>query len=205
MSRLKMAATLIAVLSLAAATVAFAASGREGDGGAHRADRAGHWRHHVTWMRGRGAFAVARLGTSGGHVVGRVWFKQRRRGGPVLVFARVRGLPPGFHGFHVHTTGACEPPGFTSAGGHLNPTGAIHGDHAGDLPSLLVNESGRGLLATVTDRFSIADLRDADGSAVIVHAGRDNFANIPPRYGTPDRETLNTGDSGARLACGVVR
>jgi len=92
-----------------------------------------------------------------------------------------------------------------SAGGHLNPSGAGHGDHAGDLPSLLVNADGRGLLAAVTDRFSLDDLRDADGSALMVHSGRDNFANIPARYGGPDAETLETGDSGARLACGVVR
>ena len=51
----------------------------------------------------------------------------------------------------------------------------------------------------------LAQLRDADGSALIVHAGPDNFANIPPRYGTPDADTLATGDSGARAACGVVR
>jgi superoxide dismutase, Cu-Zn family len=60
-------------------------------------------------------------------------------------------------------------------------------------------------LATATDRFSIADLRDADGSAVMVHSGADNFANIPARYGGPDQETLSTGDAGSRLACGVVR
>jgi Cu-Zn family superoxide dismutase len=56
-----------------------------------------------------------------------------------------------------------------------------------------------------TDRFTIRQLRDADGSAVMVHAAADNFANIPPRYGTPDDETKNTGDAGARAACGVIR
>jgi Cu-Zn family superoxide dismutase len=113
-------------------------------------------------------------------------------------------MPPGFHGFHVHAVGECVPP-FTSAGGHLNPSGADHGDHAGDLPSLLVNADGRGMLATATDRFSLSDLRDVDGSAVMVHSGRDNFANIPSRYGGPDPETRATGDAGSRLACGVVR
>jgi superoxide dismutase, Cu-Zn family len=81
----------------------------------------------------------------------------------------------------------------------------MHGAHAGDLPSLLVTEDGEATLATATDRFSIADLRDADGSAVMVHSGADNFANIPARYGGPDQETLSTGDAGSRLACGVVR
>jgi Cu-Zn family superoxide dismutase len=99
-----------------------------------------------------------------------------------------------------------------SAGGHYNPTGAGHGDHAGDFPSLLVTEDGSARLQFVTDRFSIRDLFDADGSALMVHTGRDNFANIPNRYrspasppeGGPDPETLETGDAGARAACGVI-
>jgi Cu-Zn family superoxide dismutase len=148
--------------------------------------------------------ASAKLMDSAGANVGRVWMHERRDG-VVHLFARARNLPPGFHGFHIHTTGRCDPPGFTTAGGHFNPAGANHSAHAGDLPSLLVNADGTALLATTTDRFSIADLRDGDGSAVMVHSGPDNFANIPPRYGTPDQETLNTGDSGTRIACGVVR
>ena len=97
-------------------------------------------------------------------------------------------------------------PDFTAAGGHFNPTDASHGDHAGDLPTLLVNEDGTGMLAAATDRFSLADLRDADGSAVIVHELPDNYANIPDRYTPPaDEETLSTGDAGSRLACGELR
>ena len=57
------------------------------------------------------------------------------------------------------------------------------------MPSLLVNADGTASAAFETDRFTIRQLRDADGSAVMVHAGPDNFANIPPRYGTPDDET----------------
>src|SRR5918996_1020897 len=93
---------------------------------------------------------------------------------------------------------------FAFAGGHLNPDGATHGDHAGDLPALLVNADGSGLLATVTDRFTLADLRDADGSAMMVHELPDNYANIPERYAPqgPDEATLSTGDAGSRLACG---
>jgi superoxide dismutase, Cu-Zn family len=194
MNRHRTLLILVCLLTLGAATVAFG-GGRDDRGGRHgdRADR-----HH------RG-FATAQLRTADGQRVGRAWFKQHGREGAVTVFAHVRDLPPGFHGFHVHTTGACEPPDFMSAGGHLNPTGASHGDHAGDLPSLLVNEDGSGLLVATTDRFSLADLRDEDGSAVMVHALADNFANIPERYGGPDAETLATGDSGSRLACGVVR
>jgi superoxide dismutase, Cu-Zn family len=151
-----------------------------------------------------GRVAWARLKDASGRSVGHVWMRERRDG-TVRLAARAFDLTPGFHGFHVHAIGRCDPPAFTSAGGHFNPAGAPHASHAGDLPSLLVNEDGTATLATTTDRFSIADLRDADGSAVMVHSGPDNFANIPPRYGTPDQETLNTGDSGTRVACGVVR
>ena len=77
------------------------------------------------------------------------------------------------------------------------------------MPSLLVTASGRAFSSFVTDRFVLADLRDTDGSAVMVHAGRDNFANIPERYSAagvagPDAATLMTGDAGARAACGVI-
>lgn len=129
----------------------------------------------------------------------------------VFVRAVVHGLSPGFHGFHVHAVGTCDPP-FTSAGGHFNPRGVGHGEHAGDLVPLLINEDGTGRLGFATDRFTIAELLDADGSALIVHAGRDNLANVPTRYHShgadvtgPDPETLATGDAGGREACGVVR
>jgi superoxide dismutase, Cu-Zn family len=153
--------------------------------------------------------AVAVLENASGERVGVAFFKERRWG--VEVSAAVWDQTPGFHGFHVHAVGQCVPP-FTSAGGHYNPTGAPHGEHAGDFPSLLVTRDGSARLQFVTDRFRIGELFDADGSAVIVHAGRDNFANIPTRYrspasppqGGPDPETLESGDSGARVACGVV-
>jgi superoxide dismutase, Cu-Zn family len=155
-----------------------------------------------------GRRATAVLHDAAGQRVGLAVFKERR--GKVTVSASVWGLAPEFHGFHVHAVGECVPP-FTSALGHYNPGNAAHGAHAGDLPSLLVNQDGTGQLQFATDRFSISDLFDADGSALIVHAGRDNYANIPDRYiqqatGTPgpDAETLATGDAGARAACGVV-
>jgi Cu-Zn family superoxide dismutase len=154
----------------------------------------------------RSAKVVLRDGS--GLVLGTVRMKQHRD--EVLVRTAVQGLAPGFHGFHVHAAGNCVPP-FTSAGGHYNPGGSGHGHHAGDMPSLLVNADGAGDLQFTTDRFSLADLRDSDGSAVIVHASPDNFAHIPSRYHShtentfgPDSVTLATGDAGARIACGVV-
>jgi Cu-Zn family superoxide dismutase len=151
----------------------------------------------------------------GGERHGKVWFRQTGHG--VQVTARLHGLPSGFHGFHVHTTGVCDPEAaegpFATAGGHYpGMTGAEHAEHAGDMPSLsATGDGGKAYLSFVTDRFSVDELLDADGSAVMVHAGADNFANIPDRYtsslsGTtgPDAETLKGGDSGDRLACGVV-
>lgn len=150
------------------------------------------------------------LRTGAGKVVGTATLA--RVGGKVLVTVAVRGLAPGFHGFHVHTVGSCVAPAFTSAGAHFNPKGVSHGQHAADLPSLLVNADGTGEARFKTDRFAIADLFDADGSAAIVHASPDNFANIPTRYHShpedklgPDSATLATGDSSDRTACGVIR
>jgi superoxide dismutase, Cu-Zn family len=155
-----------------------------------------------------GRRATAVLHDAAGQRVGVAVFKERH--GKVTVSAAVSSLAPEFHGFHVHAVGECVPP-FTSAGGHFNPDGVPHGEHAGDLPSLLVNGDGTGQLQFTTDRFSVGDLFDADGSALIVHTGRDNYANIPSRYHShmydtfgPDPDTLATGDAGARAACGVV-
>ncbi len=113
-------------------------------------------------------------------------------------------LPPGFHGFHIHEVGECEPP-FTSAGDHYNPEGADHPNHAGDLPNLLVNDDGSAFLVVKTDRFRLNELFEGDGSALIIHSEPDNFANIPQRYTQElDEQTLDTGDAGDRIACGVI-
>ena len=134
--------------------------------------------------------------------------------GKIAVSGRLTGIAAGFHGFHVHAVGICDPRAtdptgavvpFASAGPHLDAGGHTHGSHSGDLPSLLVNTDGTTVTATATDRLSSALLFDADRSAIIIHAGTDNFANIPTRYSAtgPDAATLATGDSGARFACGV--
>lgn len=127
-----------------------------------------------------------------------------------------------FHGFHIHTIGACNPDPaatpagsapavFGSAGGHWNPTGATHGGHTGDMPSVLVQANGKADATFATDRFEVGELLDGNGSAVVLHAGRDNFANIPSAYSSgdpavpgPNAATNSTGDAGGRYACGVV-
>jgi Cu-Zn family superoxide dismutase len=96
----------------------------------------------------------------------------------VVVLAKVHDLPPGFHGFHVHEVGQCEH-SFTSAGDHLNLEDAFHPEHTGDIPVLLVNSDGTGEAEFKTDRFTLKDLLDEDGSAIMAHALPDNYANIP--------------------------
>jgi Cu-Zn family superoxide dismutase len=144
--------------------------------------------------------AKAVLHDASGVEVGVVRFTEHRGG--VRVRAEVTGLTAGFHGFHIHAVGECIAP-FTSALGHLNPGGVGHAGHAGDMPVLLVNSDGTGEARFVSDRVTLADLV---GRALIVHAGPDNYANIPTRYaaGGPDAATLATGDAGGRTACGVI-
>jgi superoxide dismutase, Cu-Zn family len=151
--------------------------------------------------------ARATLVNAAGQTVGSVRFERRGKSRGLRVTVSARKLSPGFHGLHVHTIGTCEAPTFMSAGPHLNPAGAGHPAHAGDMPPLLVMTGGTAESRFKTDRFSLASLRDADGSAVMVHALADNHANIPTeRYDPdPDAATLATGDSGARVACGPVR
>lgn len=154
------------------------------------------------------ARAQAVLIDSSGTQRGLIRFSERN--GRIEVEARVSTLPAGFHGFHVHSTGQCRNPdnstNFALAGGHFGhdvPPGTTHGNHAGDLPSLYIDASGNAAVRVSTDRFSVADIA---GRAVIVHAGPDNFANIPGRY-TPaaDATTLATGDAGSRSLCGVIQ
>lgn len=128
--------------------------------------------------------------------------------GKVLVTVQLNSatLAPGFHGMHLHMMGSCGDTGegpFTAAGEHI-PMEPVHPNHVGDFPSALVNADGTAFMSFETDRFTVADLLDADGTAILLHANPDNHSNIPERYGTPDQETLLTGDSGPRLACGVV-
>jgi Cu-Zn family superoxide dismutase len=131
------------------------------------------------------------------------------------------GLAPGFHGVHIHKTGKCEPnsvapsggaPGdFMSAGEHFQSPGHSAEPASGDLTSLEVRKDGVGMLVTTTDAFTMDDLLTGGKTAIIIHAGADNFQNIPrDRYtqsnGTPgpDSMTMSTGDAGKRVACGVI-
>jgi len=159
----------------------------------------------------------AALRDSTGRSQGFVTFSQD--GAKVRVSVAARGLVPGWHGFHVHAVGNCAvgEPGspFTAAGGHLGggpPANQSHGEHDGDMPLLYANQSGVAEATFRTDNFTLAQLLDADGSAVIVHAAPDNYANIPSRYvqvpgdvAGLDATTLATGDAGGRQRCGLTQ
>lgn len=117
-----------------------------------------------------------------------------------------RGLPPGYHGFHVHTVGRCDAPDFMTATGHLKNPGEDHGAHKGDFPPLFVKRDGTTTARFQTDRLDVATLKDPDGSAVMIHELPDNLGNIPTaRYDPdPDQTTRDTGDSGKRISCGTI-
>ncbi len=122
-------------------------------------------------------------------------------GGGIALAGRLSGLPPGEHGIHFHMTGRCEPPKFESAGKHWNPTNAAHGTkdpkgpHWGDLPNITVAEDSSVMVLGKTRGGTLRGqnaLLDADGAAVVVHAKPD------------DHRTQPSGNSGDRIACGVV-
>jgi Cu-Zn family superoxide dismutase len=146
-----------------------------------------------------------------GRQVGWVRLVKLQHGGS-LVRVRAWGLAPGFHGFHLHTNGICDPAGakpFASAGGHFNPTGTAEGMQAGAFPVLLAGPDGRAAARFVDANVVPADLVTPTGTSVVVHSLPDNYANIPIRYTSggvagPDQETMMTGDGGARVACGVL-
>jgi len=124
----------------------------------------------------------------------------------VHVEAQLYNMPPGPHAIHFHAVGKCDGSGstaFATAGAHFNPLGRQHGlenaagPHAGDAPNFTVGADGSGRASFTTDRVSLTEgstsLLDADGSAIVIHAGADDQTSQP------------AGNSGARIACGVVK
>jgi len=134
-----------------------------------------------------------------GRTVGSVSVTEAPHG--LLVRGTLEGLPPGPHAIHFHETGKCEPP-FTSAGGHFNPSQKTHGvlspggSHGGDLPNLVVPASGKLDFETFAPGLSLSTgsgaVLDADGTAIVLHAKADDHRSQP------------SGDSGDRIACGVL-
>ena len=144
--------------------------------------------------------AKASLKDATGKDVGAVQLVQTPHG--VLLRMSLKGVAPGEHAFHVHAVGKCEAP-FTSAGGHFNPASKKHGmeaaegSHAGDMPNLYIPANGELKIDVANHMISLIkgqpnSVFDADGSAIIIHAGADDYKTDP------------TGNAGDRIVCGVI-
>lgn len=120
--------------------------------------------------------------------------------GKVTLKLDVAGATPGQHGAHIHQVGDCSAADATSAGGHWNPESHTHGapgtgeQHLGDLGNITVGQDGKGTLTISMDEWKLGDgsTTDVVGKAVIIHADPDDFTTQP------------TGNSGGRVACGVI-
>jgi Cu-Zn family superoxide dismutase len=151
-------------------------------------------------MSGSGLRAVADLQpTKGSKATGQITFEQM--GSQVRVSGTVTGLKPNAeHGFHVHEAGDCSSGDGMSTRGHFNPHGKPHGHpstserHAGDLPALRSDASGRASVDATVDIITVASgSASVVGRGLIVHADPDDYKTQP------------TGNAGARLACAVIR
>src|ERR1700694_4225944 len=142
--------------------------------------------------------ATARLEpTQGNATAGNVTLTQK--GDRVAIEAKVSRLTPGGHGFHIHEKGDCSSGDGMSAGGHFNPTGKPHGNpsvpdhHTGDVPMLVADVSGNASLSTELGAMRVGSgATDIVGKAVIVHKDPDAY------------NTQTTGNSGGRVACGLI-
>jgi superoxide dismutase, Cu-Zn family len=144
--------------------------------------------------------ARAVLRNAQGEVVGRATLSAEAQG--VAIALEAEKLPPGPHGFHIHEVGKCDPPEFTTAGGHFNPEGKKHGlrnpegPHAGDLPNLTVGPDGRVTVRVMAPRVTLGagsnSVFHPVGTALVIHAAPDDDLTDP------------AGNSGTRIACGVI-
>jgi Cu-Zn family superoxide dismutase len=144
--------------------------------------------------------ATAELRNAQGEAVGTASLTEGPQG--VRILLTIAKLPPGRHGFHIHAVGVCDPPSFASAGGHFNPGGKQHGwmnpggAHAGDLPNLVVCADGAAQVEVYAPHVTLADgpesLFHPGGTALVLHAGPDDEVTDP------------AGNSGNRIACGII-
>ncbi|SEB43195.1 superoxide dismutase family protein [Paenibacillus sp. GP183] len=137
-----------------------------------------------------------------GSIIGRAHLSQTAEG--VKIRVQAAGLSPGLHGIHFHEKGSCVGPDFTSAGAHFNPFGKQHGlanplgYHSGDLPNLVVNSEGQANMEMVSKAITLqrdqpGSLIRPEGLSLIIHEQEDDLRTDP------------TGNSGNRVACGVVK
>lgn len=144
--------------------------------------------------------AMADLVDGQGQTRGKAMLMQGKDG--IHVTVQGVGLPAGVHAVHVHTTGTCTGPDFTSAGGHWNPEKKQHGhdnpmgQHMGDMPNMTVGADGTGKMDFTIKgamlKGGTEPLFDTDGAAIVIHATADDYKTDP------------TGNAGGRVACGVI-
>lgn len=140
--------------------------------------------------------ATANLVDSNGAAIGTVRMFSEPTG--IMLRINASGVPAGQHGVHLHSVGKCEAPKFTSAGPHWNPTDKMHGHrnpagyHMGDLGNVGVGADGKLVVALLVPNVAVAGIRDADGTALVLHAGADDEVTDP------------SGNSGDRIACAVL-
>lgn len=155
--------------------------------------------HGCAGVPANGPRAEAKLeARSGSLVAGIVTFSQS--GDKLRIEAKVSGLTPGEHGFHVHESGDCSAQDASSAKGHFNPGAKPHGHHgsaerhAGDMPNLVADAAGN---ATLRIDMGMLTLDNAPagivGRSVVVHADPDDYKSQP------------AGNSGKRIACGTIK
>jgi Cu-Zn family superoxide dismutase len=158
---------------------------------------AGAQMNHESHAQSGPTKAIAVLNpTKGSAVSGIVTFEKTDKG--VRIMARISGLTPGKHGFHIHEFGDCSAENASSAGGHFNPGGMPHSSpmaekrHVGDMGNLEADKDGNAMLDYVDGMITLTGPQAVIGYGVIVHEKEDDLKSQP------------TGDAGGRLACGVI-
>jgi Cu-Zn family superoxide dismutase len=155
----------------------------------------------AAWAKGgKTPSTVVKLANGQGKNVGTATLQQSAVG--VAIKLNVHDLSPGDHGIHIHQAAKCEGPDFKSAGPHFNPDGKKHGlespdgPHAGDVPNFVVDANGKSKATVVAKGVTLGDGANSvftgGGTALVIHAKAD------------DNKTDPSGNSGDRIACGVI-
>lgn len=155
----------------------------------------------AAWAKGgKAASKVVKMQDAQGKDVGTATLSPAAKG--VAIKLNLHDLTPGDHAIHVHQTAKCEGPDFKSAGGHFNPDNKHHGlqnpegPHAGDIPNFVVDVKGKSKATVVAAGVTLGDdphsVFAGGGTALVIHAKAD------------DNKTDPSGNSGDRIACGVV-